>query len=169
MPSTIGTDTQRNFTKFTTTPEPIRNVDPRDENTPDRHVLRDPTMIRLTGKHPFNAGMTQQLCSTNSNYMHTMMRKNHFIEAPVKPLEQAGYVTPNQLHFVRNHGPVPELSFEDHRVEITGLVNKPVTLTMQDILSMRPTTIPVTMVCAGNRRKEQNMVKQSIGFAWYDT
>jgi nitrate reductase (NAD(P)H) len=25
---------------------------------------------------------------------------------------------------------------------------------------------PVTLVCAGNRRKEQNMIKQSIGFNW---
>jgi nitrate reductase (NAD(P)H) len=25
---------------------------------------------------------------------------------------------------------------------------------------------PVTLVCAGNRRKEQNMVKQSVGFNW---
>ena len=25
---------------------------------------------------------------------------------------------------------------------------------------------PATLVCAGNRRKEQNMVKQSIGFNW---
>lgn len=27
-------------------------------------------------------------------------------------------------------------------------------------------TCPVTLVCAGNRRKEQNQVKQSKGFSW---
>ncbi|KAI9250423.1 hypothetical protein BDA99DRAFT_522500 [Phascolomyces articulosus] len=122
--------------------QPLTTVDPRDANTPDAFVLRDPAMLRLTGKHPFNA------------------------ESPLKKLEQSGYLTPNQLHFVRNHGPVPQLLAEEHRLEIKGLVNKPITITMQDILSMTPTTIPVTMVCAGNRRKEQNMVKQSIGFAW---
>ena len=89
------------------------------------------------------------------------------IESQLKKLEQAGYITPNQLHFVRNHGPVPQLNSDEHRLEIKGLVNNPITITMQDILSMPPTTLPVTMVCAGNRRKEQNMVKQSIGFAWY--
>lgn len=89
-------------------------------------------------------------------------------EAPLKALEKAGFITPNQLHIVRNHGPVPELSWDDHRVEIIGLVNQPVTLTMQDILSLPPTTLPVTTVCAGNRRKEQNIIKQSIGFAWYN-
>jgi nitrate reductase (NAD(P)H) len=90
----------------------------------------------------------------------------HCIEAPVKALEKAGFVTPNQLHFVRNHGPVPQLSWDDHRVEISGLVNRPVTISMQDILSLPQSTLPITMVCAGNRRKEQNMHKQSIGFAW---
>ncbi|ORY92010.1 Oxidoreductase, molybdopterin-binding domain-containing protein, partial [Syncephalastrum racemosum] len=117
-------------------------VDTRDENTPDSFVFRDPAMVRLTGKHPFNA------------------------EPPLKVLEQAGFVTPNQLHFVRNHGPVPQIVWDEHRIEITGLVHRPVILSMQDILSLPPVTIPVTMVCAGNRRKEQNMTKQSIGFGW---
>ena len=36
--------------------QPVTTVDPRDVNTPDAHVLRDPSMLRLTGKHPFNAG-----------------------------------------------------------------------------------------------------------------
>jgi nitrate reductase (NAD(P)H) len=27
-------------------------------------------------------------------------------------------------------------------------------------------TIPVTLVCAGNRRKEQNMIQKSLGFSW---
>ncbi|KAI7885045.1 molybdopterin binding oxidoreductase [Lichtheimia hyalospora FSU 10163] len=117
-------------------------IDPRDANTPDAFVPRDSSMIRLTGKHPFNA------------------------EAPLKSLEKAGYVTPNHLHFVRNHGPVPQLIWEEHRIDIIGLVNSPTTITMDDITSMQPITLPVTMVCAGNRRKEQNMVKQSIGFGW---
>jgi len=27
-------------------------------------------------------------------------------------------------------------------------------------------TIPVMLVCAGNRRKEQNVVRKSLGFSW---
>jgi nitrate reductase (NAD(P)H) len=27
-------------------------------------------------------------------------------------------------------------------------------------------TVPVTLVCAGNRRKEQNVVQKSLGFSW---
>ncbi|KAI8079952.1 Oxidoreductase, molybdopterin-binding domain-containing protein [Halteromyces radiatus] len=117
-------------------------IDPRDLNTPDHFVSRDPSMIRLTGKHPFNA------------------------EPPLKSLEDSGFVTPNHLHFVRNHGPVPECAWDTHRINIVGLVHKSITLTMDDILTLPIQTIPITMACAGNRRKEQNMFKQSIGFGW---
>jgi len=27
-------------------------------------------------------------------------------------------------------------------------------------------TVPITLVCAGNRRKEQNQVRKSQGFSW---
>lgn len=42
--------------RFTTSLEPVTQVDPRDVGTVDDHVKRDPYMLRLTGKHPFNAG-----------------------------------------------------------------------------------------------------------------
>jgi hypothetical protein len=31
-------------------------IDPRDRETPDKKVARSSHLIRLTGKHPFNAG-----------------------------------------------------------------------------------------------------------------
>jgi len=37
---------------------------------------------------------------------------------------------------------------------------------MDQIISLPSIEIPVTLVCAGNRRKEENMHKQSIGFNW---
>jgi len=117
-------------------------VDPRDVETPDRWVPRHPDLIRLTGKHPFNC------------------------EPPLTSLVENGFITPPSLHFVRNHGPVPDCKWESHKVEVQGLVEKPVTLTMDEITAMPSFTIPVTLVCAGNRRKEENMTKQTIGFNW---
>lgn len=70
------------------------------------------------------------------------------------------------MHIVRNHGAVPRIKWSEHRLEINGLVNKPMILTMDEIVSLPSVTIPVTVVCAGNRRKEENMVKKSIGFNW---
>ncbi|KAF9904646.1 hypothetical protein EC991_002520 [Linnemannia zychae] len=117
-------------------------LDPRDANTPDRWIKRHPKLIRLTGKHPFNC------------------------EPPVPLLLSKGFITPSSIHYVRNHGAVPQLSWDDHRLSIEGLVNAEVTLTMDMLAKLPSVTIPVTLVCAGNRRKEQNMHKQTIGFNW---
>lgn len=37
---------------------------------------------------------------------------------------------------------------------------------MDELISLPIRTIPVTLVCAGNRRKEVNVTKQSKGFSW---
>ncbi|KAF9365909.1 hypothetical protein BGX34_007593 [Mortierella sp. NVP85] len=117
-------------------------LDPRDANTPDKWIERHPELIRLTGKHPFNC------------------------EPPVPLLLSKGFITPTSIHYVRNHGAVPQLSWDTHRLSIGGLVNKEVTLTMDMLEQLPSITLPVTLVCAGNRRKEQNMHKQTIGFNW---
>ena len=47
------------------------------------------------------------------------------------------------------------------------LVENPLTLTLRQLLSdYQQITCPVTLVCAGNRRKEQNQVRKSKGFSW---
>lgn len=70
-------------------------------------------------------------------------------------------------HYVRNHGPVPRLDWETHQIQVNGLVDKPQSFTMDELISQLPSyTLPVTLVCAGNRRKEQNIVKKSKGFNW---
>ncbi|KAK4804617.1 hypothetical protein SAY86_004434 [Trapa natans] len=118
-------------------------VDPRDEGTADQWIERNPTMVRLTGKHPFNA------------------------EAPLSRLMHHGFITPVPLHYVRNHGPVPRATWHDWTVEVTGLVRRPAQFTMDQLVNDFPAhELPVTLVCAGNRRKEQNMMKQTIGFNW---
>ncbi|KFY33241.1 hypothetical protein V494_07802 [Pseudogymnoascus sp. VKM F-4513 (FW-928)] len=117
-----------------------------DKDTPDRHVPRDPRLIRLTGVHPFN------------------------VEAPLTDLFNDGFLTSSQLFYVRNHGPVPEV--QDYEIptwelSIEGLVENPITLSFRQILEQfDQITAPVTLVCAGNRRKEQNQVRKSNGFSW---
>lgn len=118
-------------------------LDSRDEFTSDNWVERNPSMVRLTGKHPFNA------------------------EAPLPRLMHHGFITPVPLHYVRNHGAVPKAAWEDWTIEITGLVKRPLRLTMNQLeTEFESREFPVSLVCAGNRRKEQNMVKQTIGFNW---
>ena len=105
-------------------------------------VPRHEKMVRLTGRHPFN------------------------VEAPLPELWKRGFLTPASLHYVRNHGAVPKIAWSEHRLTVDGMVGAPKTFTMDDLLAMPARELPVTLVCAGNRRKEENLVKQTIGFNW---
>lgn len=56
---------------------------------------RHPELIRLTGRHPFNC------------------------EPPPARLFD-DYITPPSLHYVRNHGAVPQIRWEEHRLAVNG-------------------------------------------------
>lgn len=60
-----------------------------DKNTPDSHVPRGSRLIRLTGAHPFN------------------------VEPPLSALLNEGFLTSQELFYVRNHGAVPQVHDED--------------------------------------------------------
>jgi nitrate reductase (NAD(P)H) len=117
-----------------------------DKKTPDNHVPRDPRLIRLTGTHPFN------------------------VEAPLSSLYDEGFLTSPSNFYVRNHGPVPQVSdaeIPDWSFTIEGLVEHPITITLRALIEeYEQVTVPITLVCAGNRRKEQNVVRKSKGFSW---
>jgi nitrate reductase (NAD(P)H) len=49
---------------------------------------------------------------------------------------------------------------------VGGAVATPLTLSMDDIVAMPRRELTVSFPCAGNRRKEQNMIRQSRGFNW---
>lgn len=117
-------------------------VDPADKNTPDEWVARHPQLIRLTGAHPLNA------------------------EPGLDVLFEQGFITPSPLHYVRNHGKVPRIDPASHKLSIEGLVNKPCSLSIEELKQMPAIRIPVTITCDGNRRKELNMEKHSQGFGW---
>lgn len=126
--------------------KPPTEVLPQDTKTPDKHVPRDPRLIRLTGVHPFN------------------------VEAPLSALYDEGFLTSPELFFVRNHGAVPEVDdaiIPDWEFSVEGLVQYPFKMKLRDLLAdFEQITVPITLVCAGNRRKEQNQVRKSNGFSW---
>lgn len=78
-------------------------------------------------------------------------------EAP-KSLLIKDPITPNELHFVRNHGGIPDIDPEAFDLCIDGLVKEPKKLTLADLknedLFPRMTKI-VTLQCSGTRRFEQ--------------
>lgn len=124
----------------------LKSVLKEDLKTPDSHVERDSRLIRLTGTHPFNC------------------------EPPLSDLYNEGFLTSENLHYVRNHGPVPRCDDDDAdnwTFTVEGMVDHPFTLSVRDLIDeYEQLTYPITLVCAGNRRKEQNVVRKSKGFSW---
>ena len=72
------------------------------------------------------------------------------LEFPFRSL--GSFLTPNKLHFVRNHFAEPELTSRTWRLEVVGAVKQRLNLTLDDITKMAGRTQPVTLECAGNGR-----------------
>jgi DMSO/TMAO reductase YedYZ molybdopterin-dependent catalytic subunit len=63
-----------------------------------------------------------------------------------------GSVMPNAHFYVRNHFQIPRLDPLDWRLNVSGLVDRPLSLSMHDLHSMPSQTFLVTLECAGNGR-----------------
>jgi DMSO/TMAO reductase YedYZ molybdopterin-dependent catalytic subunit len=71
-------------------------------------------------------------------------------ETPLESLR--GWVTPTRLFFVRNHFDVPALDPATWRLEVGGLVRRPRTWTLDELLALPERTVFATVECAGNGR-----------------
>lgn len=68
------------------------------------------------------------------------------------------FVTPNDLHYVRNHLPVPVVDVKKYRLVVKGL-NGDVTYTLNDLKKFPKHTVTCTLQCMGNRRNEMKAVQ----------
>src|SRR5439155_2623118 len=67
------------------------------------------------------------------------------------PWEQLdGWITPNEKFFAIAHYNVPALDEKNWRLDVTGLVAKPLTLTFKDLKALRRREITSTIECSGN-------------------
>ena len=74
--------------------------------------------------------------------------RNHSI-----PLEALRHdITPIGLHYLLTHFDIPKVDAETWQLEVSGLVEKPVTLTLANVKARPARTVPVTLECAGNGR-----------------
>lgn len=77
---------------------------------------------------------------------------------PPKRLVTAKQITPNPLHFVRNHGGIPLIDKDKFSLSLDGLVANPQSFTLDDLKD--ESKFPrmeklVTIQCSGTRRIEQ--------------
>ncbi|KAL3276451.1 hypothetical protein HHI36_011832 [Cryptolaemus montrouzieri] len=127
----------------------IGNLDPNEENDsisdmsdpyandPKRHSILKPASIK-----PFNAESPEQLLVEN-------------------------FITPNEIFYVRNHLPVPDIDASTYEleIEIEGKA-KTLCLSLEDLKQFPKYTITATVMCAGNRRSEMTKVKPVKGLNW---
>ncbi|RHZ53425.1 putative sulfite oxidase [Aspergillus thermomutatus] len=90
-------------------------------------------------------------------------------EPSVKKLV-ASFLTPADISFDRNHGPIPHLSADSHRVQVDGLVSNPLALSVHQLAREFPQhEVVCALACAGNRRHTmRTMLKEVEGIDWGD-
>lgn len=122
----------------------------KDESSIEAVDIKDPYItdpprhpaLKVNTKKPFNAEPPLQLLSDN-------------------------LITPNEIFFIRNHLPVPDIDETKYELEITGEGIKPVMLCLEDLKTKFPKRrVTATMQCAGNRRSEMNRIKLVKGLNW---
>ncbi|KAG1683382.1 putative sulfite oxidase, mitochondrial [Nymphon striatum] len=117
--------------------EAIKNVGDPYCDEPKRHPALKPS-----SKKPFNG------------------------EPPLSILAD-NFITPNDLFYVRNHLPVPNISEKEFELEIKGLGNKEISLKLDDLKkNFEKTSVIATIQCAGNRRSNMSKVKNVKGLSW---
>ena len=88
--------------------------------------------------------------ATSAKWSPTRERRSFFGELEV-PKAAKAHVGPSAAL------PKPQfsrkISWEEHRLSVSGMVDNPTVFTMDDLLAMPARELPITLVCAGNRRK----------------
>jgi len=115
----------------------------RDANDPYSTDPKRHHLLRPASAKPFNAEPPPNLLADN-------------------------FITPNDMFYVRNHLPVPEVDPDTYEleIEIEGR-SEPVVLSLEDIKSkFAKVSVTSAIQCAGNRRSEMNAVKSLKGLPW---
>ncbi|CBI21356.3 hypothetical protein AAG906_023415 [Vitis piasezkii] len=106
-----------------------------------REPARHPC-LRINAKAPFNAEPPRSMLITT-------------------------YVTPVDLFYKRNHGPIPIVDdIERYSVSVRGLIENPKMLSMKDIWDLPKYDVTATLQCAGNRRTAMSKVRTVKGVGW---
>ena len=64
--------------------------------------------------------------------------------------EMKGIITPSGLVFERYHAGVPEVNPDDHRIIINGMVDRPLSLTMDELMSFPSESVINFLECPAN-------------------
>ena len=159
-------------------PEPLQ----ADAGTKDAWVPRDARMLRLTGRHPFNSEAPLDDLMASGFVTKTALHfvRNHGavprrewsthtvtvdvgVGAELNASAAAAVAAAAAAGSGDNNAGA---SASASAASSSASPPPPLVLSMDQIVALPARTLTVTMACAGNRRKEQNMHKKSQGFNW---
>jgi len=115
----------------------------RDANDPYNSDPKRSPLLRPASAKPFNAEPPPNVLADN-------------------------FITPNEVFYVRNHLPVPDVDADSYELEIViEGKEEPVVLSLEDIKTkFAKVSVTSAVQCAGNRRSEMNAVKNLKGLPW---
>jgi len=131
----------------------------QEENTSSR---RDALKTGLAiGGAAATAGMPfwSQIAMAQDEVLVPMLDSEGFVAPPVTPgsvhfLDTQlidNFYTPNDDFYIVQHYNQPEIRAADYRLSITGLVDRPITLTLDDLMARDKVEIDAGFECGGNR------------------
>lgn len=103
---------------------------------------------RGTGSSPYGTPSRYESAVARRLTEHTPTNLSSWSFTPLDRL--TGIITPNGLVFERHHAGIPDIDPEQHRLAIHGLVDRPLVLTMDDILRLPAVSQIRFLECAGN-------------------
>ncbi|WKY03715.1 hypothetical protein Q1695_005014 [Nippostrongylus brasiliensis] len=121
----------------------VETYAPADESDPyAKDPIRHPALV-VNQQRPFNAETPSELLMDN-------------------------FRTPNELFFVRNHMPVPQVDPKKHTLVIEGMgVKRPLKLSVDELKrNYKPVSITSAVQCSGNRRSHMHEYKKTQGLQW---
>jgi len=76
------------------------------------------------------------------------------------------WTTPTKYFYIRSHGTRPAVDPGSYTLRIEGMVERPLSLSLEDLERFQTTFVAATLQCAGNRRLEHSKVKPVAGVQW---
>jgi sulfite oxidase len=112
-------------------------------------------VMKLTRRSFFLAGAAALLSRSNpaagtSASLITLSPSPKDLEMPVEAFIDE--ITPVEHFFVRCHTLIPEIKLPEWKLEIAGLVDRPLTLTLADLKKLPRVELVSVLECAGNGR-----------------
>src|SRR5258707_5924129 len=87
---------------------------------------------------------------------------------PLECLTQR-FLTPSDRFFIRGHGTIPLVDPNTYHLQVKGMVQHPLDLSLEELLTRFPQhRLVATLVCAGSRRNEQAVLRPLPGEILWD-